>query len=180
MCGSSAAGAPLPIHLMFASDAAEDKNFLVNAEWISNIPHVFVSFGLDEKKSLGATVTLNPKGGTDSRVLAQVLWQYIDWLYPDAEDMKGKRVLIKIDGGPGWLDISTLAELWSHSIYLFPGVQNTTHITQETDQNYGEFKSKLWQYAQVLLNDLIHEHRQMQTAHNNQQQQLLLLEWCHL
>jgi len=46
---------------------------LANAEWISNIPHVFVLFSLDEKKSLGATVTVNPKGGTDSKILAQVL-----------------------------------------------------------------------------------------------------------
>jgi hypothetical protein len=28
-------------------------------------------------------------------------------------------------------------------VYLFPGVQNTTHVTQETDQNYSEFKSLL-------------------------------------
>jgi len=72
MCGSSAAGEPLPIHLMFASDAAKDEFFLVNAECISNIPHAFVLFSLDEKKSLGATVTVNPKKGTHIRVLAQV------------------------------------------------------------------------------------------------------------
>ena len=65
-------------------------------------------------------------------------------MYPDAADMNGKRVLIKIDGGPGHLHITALAELCSCcSIYLFPGVQNTMHITQETDHNYGEFKSQL-------------------------------------
>jgi hypothetical protein len=34
-----------------------------------------------------------------------------------------------------------LAHLRLHGLYLVPGVPNTTHHTQETDQNYGIFKS---------------------------------------
>jgi hypothetical protein len=51
--------------------------------------------------------------------------------------------MFKIDGGPGRLDIKSLAELRVRGIYLFPGIQNTTHIMQETDQNNGEIKSLL-------------------------------------
>ena len=76
-------------------------------------------------------------------MLSQVLQSYVDRLYPDAADMPGKRVLIKIDGGPGRMDINSLAELRSRGIFLFPGVQNTTQLTQETDQNFGLFKSLL-------------------------------------
>jgi hypothetical protein len=98
--------------------------------------------------------TTNEKGGTDGRVLWQLLLYYVKTLYPDIADTPGKRLLFKIDGGPGRLDISMLAELRSLGVYLFPGVQNTTQITQETDQNYGEFKSLLRKHIQQLLNEL--------------------------
>ena len=38
---------------------------------------------------------------------------YMVALFPDAADVEGKWVLIKIDGGPGRLDIQILAELWA-------------------------------------------------------------------
>ncbi|MGH7955005.1 MAG: hypothetical protein ACREOZ_03505, partial [Gloeomargaritales cyanobacterium] len=98
------------------------------------------------------------KGGTDSRVLKQLRIQYTEKLFPDASDTFGNRVLIKIDGGPGRLDLSSLAELRSRGVYLFPGVQNTTHITQETDQNYGEFKSIIRLNTQIILNEKIADH----------------------
>jgi hypothetical protein len=78
----------------------------------------------------------------------------VERLYPDARDQVDCRVLLKIDGGPGRLDLNSLAELRSRGVYLFPGVQNTTHVSQETDQNYGLFKSLLRKYIQVLMNEL--------------------------
>ncbi|OEU17850.1 hypothetical protein FRACYDRAFT_238278 [Fragilariopsis cylindrus CCMP1102] len=62
-------------------------------------------------------------------------------LYPDAEDVAGKRVLLIVDSGPGRIQVEMLARLKLKGIYLKPGVPNTTHITQPTDQNYGLFKS---------------------------------------
>jgi hypothetical protein len=95
----------------------------------------------------------NEKGGTDARVLAQVLKRYMLTLFPDSADEPGKRVLIKIDGGPGHLDVVSLAELQTLSYYAFPGVQNTPQIAQETDQNDGQFKSLLRKHIQLLLNE---------------------------
>jgi hypothetical protein len=37
---------------------------------------------------------------------------------------------------------------------VYPCLQNTTHVTQETNVSYGQFKSLLCQYTQVLLNEL--------------------------
>jgi hypothetical protein len=63
-------------------------------------------------------------------------------LYPDIQDFPGKRVVLKVDSGPGRLNIQMLADLRLHGLYLVPGVpSNTTHKTQETDQNYGLYKS---------------------------------------
>ncbi len=78
---------------------------------------------------------------------------YVEWLYPDAKDKAGFQVLIKIDGSLGKLNLSFLAELRACGAYLFPSVQNTTHVMQEMDQNYGLSKSLLWQYVQVLMNE---------------------------
>jgi hypothetical protein len=88
-------------------------------------------------------------------VLHQSLSCYTERLYPDAADLVGRRVLYKIDGGPGRLAKGMLADCRAHSVYLFPGVQNTTHVTQETDQNYGLFKSDICRNIHILTSDLV-------------------------
>jgi hypothetical protein len=89
-------------------------------------------------------------------------------LYPTASDTPGSRVLFKIDGGPGRLDIKSLAQLRAKGCYLFPGVQNTTHVTQETDRNYGQFKSLLRKHLQQLMNDLHAKYRREQQVREQQ------------
>ncbi len=76
---------------------------------------------------------VNAKGGTDARVLKEILDTYVLELFPDAADDDDHRVIFKLDAGPGRLNILMLAELRCKGVYLFPGVQNTTHATQETD-----------------------------------------------
>ena len=67
------------------------------------------------------------------------------------------RVVLKVDGGPGRLQEAMLADLRLFGCYLFPSVQNTTQVTQETDQNYGEFKSKLREIIHVLIQENVAE-----------------------
>ena len=50
-------------------------------------------------------------------------------------------MIVKVDSGPGRTNIEMLAYLKVLGIYCVPGVPNTTHVTQETDQNYGLFKT---------------------------------------
>ncbi len=80
-------------------------------------------------------------------------------------------MLFKIDGGPGHLNIKSLAELHVKGCYLFPGVQNTTDVTQETDQNYGKFKSLLRKYLQQLMNDLHTQYRRQQQQREQSENQ---------
>jgi hypothetical protein len=49
-------------------------------------------------------VTVNEKGGSDSRVISQCLTDYQERLYPDAADVPGNMILYKINDGPGRLD----------------------------------------------------------------------------
>jgi len=171
MLGSNSAGESMPIHIMFASKAKEEQNYQINPEWILGIPRVRGIFGHEEEKSFPATVTVNPKGGTDSRVLMQYLNSVMATLFPNASDTPGRRVLFKIDGGPGRLDIQSLAQLRAKGCYLFPGVQNTTHVTQETDRNYGQFKSLLRKYLQQLMNDVHANYKRQQQAREQQENQ---------
>ena len=96
------------------------------------------------------TFGMNEKGGMDNEEFAKYVTNSILPLYPDVEDKKGKRVLIKIDSGLGRLNLELLAQLRTPGFILYPGVPNTTAVTQETDQNYGLFKSKFRMNLQML------------------------------
>ena len=54
----------------------------------------------------------------------------------DAAPVKGRWVVIKCDSGPGRLNTTLLVYLRYHGFILYPGVPNTTAVTQETDQSY--------------------------------------------
>ncbi len=55
-------------------------------------------------------------------------------LFPDSGNVPGKRVIIKVDSGPGHQNVELLASLWILCFYLYQGVPNTTAVPQETDQ----------------------------------------------
>jgi hypothetical protein len=165
MCGSNAAGEPLPVHVMFSSDTQEE-NYSIDYCWIANFPRVQGVFGREDVHEYCTQLTVNDKGSSDCRVLNQCLTRYQERLYPDAADVPGKRLLYKIDGGPGQLDEESLAEKRARGIYLFPGVQNTTQVHQETDQNYGQFKSDVrWNIA-TLTADLVLEFSRQHSHHD--------------
>jgi len=167
MCGSNAAGEPLPMHIMFSSTAGSEENFQVRADWVARLPSVKVKFGMNLVTVIGPTLTVNSKGGSDSRTLYQeCLMAYTTRLYPDCADVAGKQVLFKIDGGPGRLDMKLLADLRARGVYLFNGVQNTTQITQETDQNFSLFKSCVRRNEQKLLNEQVRKYNKAKREHN--------------
>jgi hypothetical protein len=61
-------------------------------------------------------------------------------LYPDLADTPGKRVLLKVDSGPGRNGRELLQKCRFRGLYIYPGLPNATSVQQETDQNYGPFK----------------------------------------
>ena len=74
-------------------------------------------------------------------------------LYPDVADTEWHKVILKVDSGPGQMNIKLLAKLRAQCYYLYPGVPNTIAVIQETDQLFGELKSKFW----ANLNRLVDE-----------------------
>ena len=62
-------------------------------------------FGYDIlKEDILFTFGINEKGGMDYNEFRKYLFANVGPLYPDTEDIPGKRVIIKCDGGPGRLD----------------------------------------------------------------------------
>ena len=51
------------------------------------------------------------------------------------------------------MNVKLLADLWLAGFILYPGVPNTTHVTQETDISYGLFKSKFQENLDRLTRD---------------------------
>ena len=84
---------------------------------------------------------MNAKGGMDDVDFDEYLYNSLIPLYSDAEDVKGKRVIFKLDTGYGRMGMKLLAWLHLLRFVLYPGVSNTTTISQETHSNYGPFKT---------------------------------------
>lgn len=139
LTGSNAAGEPIPPHVQFKS-SAQAANQRVDISGWTHMRYVKGRFGYDQLQRFLPTVAMNEKGGMNAEALFDYFKNNLLRLYPDAQDVPLKRVVIKIDSGPGRMNESMLAFMRTRGYYLFPGVPNTTQVTQETDQNYESFK----------------------------------------
>ena len=72
-------------------------------------------------------------------------------LYPHTRNRPGHRVMLKVDSGPGRMNLNLLAKLCRLGFILYPCVPNTTHVTQETDQLYGAFKTQFLKNLDLMV-----------------------------
>jgi hypothetical protein len=140
ICGSSAAGQPLPPHFQLKSEAkAENQRF--NIDHLMNQKMVRTHLGGPEAKDYSTTFGMNEKAGMNEIEFWKFLEATIPRWFPDVQNKKGLRVIVKVDSGPGRKNYEKLAKFRLMGIYVIVGVPNTTGVTQETDQNYGPFKT---------------------------------------
>jgi hypothetical protein len=109
--GSSVAGEAIPPHFQFAPTAQHKDNKQCQMEVAAFSPNIRGKFGIDEPCYLGVSVGLNEKGGMDEAEFEKYICKSILPLFPDACNMPGKHVMIKVDSGLGQLNIDLLAEL---------------------------------------------------------------------
>ncbi len=88
-------------------------------------------------------------GGMDDEEYFEYLHQL--WRCPDATPVKGYWAVIKCDSGPGRLNPTLLAHLCYHGFILYPGIPNTTAVTQVMDQSYGPFQSAIHMDLQLII-----------------------------
>ena len=142
IAGSSAAGETLPPHLQFSTSATSEERERMHIVLLTHVLSVFGKFGYGELKELDTTIGVNENGGMDDKEFEKYLLDLIDTIFPDAEDKVGKRIIVSIDSGPGRSNTTLLARLLLRGVLLYTGVPSTTSVSQETDRNYGLFKSK--------------------------------------
>ena len=151
--GSNALDEALPPHFQFQTSAQTEEMQRIRIDTAIYFPGVYCKFGMQERMIRGISIGLNEKGGMDDAEFEKYVKNNIIPLYPDACDMKGKRVMIKVDSGPGRVNVELLAELRLIGFYLYPGVPNRTVVTQETDQNYGPFKTQFRKNLTMIVDE---------------------------
>ena len=139
--GSTALGEAIPPHFQFSTKSKSDDTMKLRSELVRYMPDTWGKFGCTERRSWPTTYGMNTKGGMDEGEFEKYLLGSLFALYPDVKDVDGKRVMIKVDSGPGRLNALLLATCRLLGFVLYPGVPNTTAVSQETDRNYGPFKT---------------------------------------
>ena len=79
------------------------------------------------------------------------LFTSIVTLFPHAKDKPGHRILLKVDSGSGQMNLNLLVKLRLLGFVLYPCTPNTTHVTQETDQNLGPFKTQFLSNLDLIV-----------------------------
>ena len=138
--GTATGECSIPVHhqLPTLATIAEHKKL-----WYDFCQHLKKTrgwFGHDEVRERPCGIGMNEKGGMNDEEFEWYINNTIIPLFPDMEDTTGKRVLLKVDSGPGRNFMSLLVSCKFHGLYLFPGLPNATSVQQETDRNYGLFK----------------------------------------
>ena len=72
---------------------------------IDHMPHVRGQFGCAEVRVWPVTFGANEKGGMDSEVFEKYIMNSIVPLYPHARNQRDKRVMLKVDSGPGRMNL---------------------------------------------------------------------------
>lgn len=140
--GSTAAGEALPPHFQFQTAAQSEDTMRLNNKMLEYIPRIIGMWGSDEEHDRPISHGMNTKGGMDDEEFEKYMENVIFPLYPNARDIAGRRVMVKADSGPGRTCKRLLARMRHLGFYLYPGVPNTTGVSQETDRNYGPFKTQ--------------------------------------
>eukprot|EP00804_Cyclotella_cryptica_P007399 CCRYP_002608-RA/>CCRYP_002608-RA protein AED:0.30 eAED:0.30 QI:0/0/0/1/0/0/2/0/222 len=105
IAGSTAAGEPIPPHFQFQTHAQSVDTQSININLVTFLPNIIGKFGTEEKRKWAVTFGYNAKGGMDNEQFKEYFRTNIAPLYPDAEDKVDERVMVKVDSGPGRLEI---------------------------------------------------------------------------
>jgi len=141
--GGNAAGKSTPPHFQFPSTAHEQNQQVkyLMVEVSRDVFGQFGQFGHPGKVRLSPTYGMNEKGGMDEAHFEKYITDLLAVLYPDCADSKGKRVVFKVDHGPGQSNVKLLVHLRARGCYLFPSVPNSSSVSQEMDQIFDLFKT---------------------------------------
>ena len=139
--GSSAAGKCVPPHFQLPTSAKAKEREKIRFEFLTQTMDTLGRFGCAEERIWPCTIRMNEKGRMTDDEFKKYIDNSIIPLYPDLEDTPGKRILLKVDFSLGRNGRELLMKCHFCGLYIYPGLPNATSVQQETDLNYGPFKS---------------------------------------
>ena len=152
IAGSTAAGEAISLPFPFSVASKSKDTQHLNVTSITYFPKIKGKFGNSDFREWPVTIGINEKGGMDDVEFQQYFLNSIVPSFPDFNNVNGKRVMVKVDLRPGRLQDSFLAKARTLGFVTYPGVPNTTAVTQEMDQNYGPFKTQFVTSLNLFFN----------------------------
>ena len=104
IAGSSAAGEAIPPHFQFPTRAKGD-NAQLDIQLLDYMKGIEGKFGCEQMITWQCTFGANERGGMNDEEFEKYVLTNLVRLYPDAADVKGRRVIMKVDSGPGRMNI---------------------------------------------------------------------------
>ena len=149
--GMNFASEPMPPYIQFPTRAKDSSRYKIQVALLESLRQVKGKFGYSADRWFDTGIGMNAKGGMDKASFYKYITDFVFRLYPDAEDAPGKRVLIKIDSGPGRFYPELQQRLRARGFYMFPGVPNGTEVGQEMDQLYAYVKLLCYRNREELI-----------------------------
>jgi hypothetical protein len=122
-----------------AATAAKREKILV--DFFTHVQNTRGRFRYGEERIFPATIGMNEKGGMTDVEFDRYIENSVVPLFPDLADRPGKRVLLKVDSGPGRNGRDLMLKARFRGVYIYPGLPNATSVQQETDVSYRPFKN---------------------------------------
>ncbi len=162
--GSTAAGKEFPPHIQFQSKAKSVDTARITISVAEHMQHVLGKFGCNEVKPWQGTFGTNEKGRMDYKKITKYMWYSIAPLFPDALNQPGTCILLKVNSGPGRMNLQLLTSLKLLGIVLYPCIPNKTHVMQETDRLYGPFTTQLWKNLDLIVEGRLENNKSLLLA----------------
>jgi hypothetical protein len=139
--GVTGANEAIPPFFIFPTNAGIKDNYKLKWEVLKNTPQIVGQYGYSTRRVFDVGIGMNPKGGMNEEMFHKYVTEFLMVLYPDAEDVSGKRVTLKSDSGPGRLGIKYRFQAKAEGVYVYPGLPNGTEAGQECDQVFAYLKT---------------------------------------
>lgn len=130
-------------YLCIIPTAAKPENRRLHARNYAGFRYVTGQFGHETQQYFLPEMAASPKGSMTTDIWKTFMLKMVDYLWPDVQDVPGKRVIIRADSGPGRSGDAVLQQLRVQGAYYRPGCPNTTECSQEMDQLFSACKTAI-------------------------------------
>ena len=131
----------LPPLIIFPTKA-KPENYVMPWARATKYPQTRGKFGLQHPRYVDVEIAMSPKGGMTGEIY-QAYHEKIRSLYPNVQNVVGRKFCFKVDSGPGRDRQEFLFDSFQTGFKQYPGLPNGTEVGQEWDQSFGDFKSAI-------------------------------------